>query len=110
VAKDIRQLSSVRADQIGLGRFARAQHDKLALKRGEGRHGWNLPRYFAQADRGELTRHYGVSQRGLQQMLRNHIKRGLKGSNLVDVANFCMMLWNREHPFGVSRAVMGLRR
>lgn len=92
--KSIGEFSNASADKIGVNRFAEAMHDKMTAKRNEGRGGWHRYRHvYAREDMPET---YGCEPSSLRRMLRNHIKKGLTGSNLVDIANFCMMLWNRE--------------
>ena len=66
------------ADELGVKRFSRAMRRKLAQKRLEGYGGWNRPRR--------------CSQRRLVALLRSHIKKG----DTIDIANFCMMIWNRR--------------
>lgn len=96
---NIDKLSNVGADRRGVERFTEAMHAKMTTKRAEGRGGWH------REGKGESNPEtWGCSTRGLQQALRNHIARGLTGSNLVDIANFCMMVWNREHPKGRAPA------
>lgn len=99
--KHIGEYTNAAADAEGLKRFHKAMTDKIDEKRQEGRGGWHRETSHYQRDRGDITETYGCSVRGLQQALRNHIKKGLTGRNLVDIANFCMMVWNREHPEGV---------
>lgn len=60
-------------DDIAVDRFAAAMKAKLAKKRADGRGGWEM------CPIGELRR-----------MLHEHLNKG----DPVDVANFCMMLWN----------------
>jgi hypothetical protein len=70
-------------DAIGQLRFARAMDAKLAQKRTEGRGGWHKP--------GECT----------VDDLREELMRHAEAGRWVNVANYAMMLWNREHPEGV---------
>jgi hypothetical protein len=70
------------ADIIGVARFTDAMTDKLSRKRDEGREGWNDPDECSIED--------------LCVMLADHIKKG----DMVDIANFCMMIWNRNNPRG----------
>ena len=79
------------ADEIGVDRFAQAMLAKLAQKRREGRHGWNLTH-------GESGREWGCTVRDLEIDLRQHLAKG----DVVDVANFCMMIWNRRNPKGLK--------
>lgn len=74
------------ADTVGVQRFAQAMVLKMAKKRAEGKRGWNTTR-----DSG-----WGCSVQELEVMLRKHLAKG----DLVDVANFCMMVWNRRNPKG----------
>lgn len=84
--KDIRHIiSNALADDTGLERFLIAMREKLERKRGEGRKGWNLPKV--------------CSLKSLRKMLNQHIEKG----DMVDIANLAMMIWNREHPDGISR-------
>ncbi len=66
------------ADQRGVFNFSSAMLEKLHDKRREGRSGWNDP--------GRC------SVRQLKKMLSEHLKKG----DMVDVANFAMMIWNRQ--------------
>ena len=68
------------ADETGVDRFTEAMRRKLTKKRKEGRGGWNND------CRIEL----------LLAMLHEHAIKG----DMVDIANFAMMIWNREHPTG----------
>ena len=72
------------ADLVGVARFSNAMKRKLAKKRREGYAGWNDGRCSIARLRGLLTSH-------------------LKKRDPVDIANFCMMIWNREHPTGTVR-------
>jgi len=95
--RDIREIGEgAAADLEGLSRFSEAMRDKLAQKRTEGRGGWNHAPYNVQRERGERCEFHGCSVRSLKQMLRNHMKKG----DMVDIANFAMMIWNRENPTG----------
>ena len=92
---DIRNFTdAAEADSVGVDRFALAMRAKLAKKRGEGRGGWNHEPYTVQKDRGDSVQRGGCTVRSLKQMLRNHLKKG----DMVDIANFAMMIWNRENP------------
>lgn len=35
---------------------------------------------------------------GLQIQLEEHVDKGFTHDNMIDVANYCMMLWNRQQP------------
>lgn len=86
--KDITEiLDDAAADNTGVVRFSQAMSRKLAKKRADGYSGWNRPTnaYYT-----------GCSPEHLRRKLRSHIEK----SDLVDVANFCMMIWNRENPNG----------
>lgn len=84
--KDIRTWpGDAMADYEGVERFSTAMLDKLAKKRGEGRGGWNRE-----------PEHEGCSLELLRQMFRDHLEKG----DMVDIANFAMMIWNRENPEG----------
>lgn len=65
------------SDDVAVDRFAIGMKYKLAVKRAEGRGGWDDP---AQC----TTKH-------LAELLRDHIAKG----DPLDVGNFAMMLWNR---------------
>lgn len=67
----------------GVSRFAAAMLAKLDRKRKEGRGGWNKP--------SECSIDH------LQELMDEH----LADDDLVDIANFCMMIWNRENPNAV---------
>jgi len=96
--KPIDEMSNANADKAGVERFTKAMHSKMRAKRAEGRGGWHRERHvYASAVWPET---HGTTQRGLQRQLRHHLRKGLSGSNLVDIGNFCMMLWNRENPNG----------
>lgn len=60
-------------DDEAVSKFASAMKDKLAQKRNEGRGGWET-----------------MTSEQLSSMLVGHVLKG----DPVDVANFCMMLWN----------------
>ena len=74
------------ADSLGVARFAEAMKKKLSRKRREGKRGWNRT-----PESG-----WGCSVRELEQMLKQHLAKG----DVIDVANFCMMVWNRRNPQG----------
>ena len=80
--------NSEAADQIGVERFAAAMKAKLSEKRKQGRHGWNTT----------VSSGWGCSVRDLEGMLLRHLSKG----DVVDVANFCMMVWNRRNPRGLK--------
>lgn len=69
-----------RADDLGVDRLAAAMKAKLAIKRAEGYYGWNND----------------CTMERLRGLLLDHIGKG----DILDVANFAMMIWNREHPNG----------
>ena len=69
--------SLVHPDQAAVRKFASAMEAKMAVARSKGRSGWNNPAE--------------CSIDLLQDLLRGHLLKG----DPVDVANFCMMLWNR---------------
>lgn len=77
------------ADITGVDRFALAMKKKLAKKRTEGRSGWNTTPALG----------WGCNVRELESMLRQHLEKG----DVVDIANFCMMVWNRRNPKGSPR-------
>ena len=85
-------LDDAAADNVGVSRFSQAMSLKLAKKRNDGKGGWNRP---AQAY------HTGCSPEHLRRLLATHIKKG----DLVDIANFCMMIWNRENPKGDKHGI-----
>ena len=87
-------IDSQHADETGVERFAQAMNAKLSKKRKEGMHGWNLTH-------GERGSEWGCTVRDLETMLRQHIAKG----DVVDVANFCMMIWNRRNPRGINEAL-----
>lgn len=64
------------ADQRGVFNFSCAMLEKLHDKRYEGRGGW----------------HNDCNISDLKRMLKEHIKKG----DMIDIANFAMMIWNRE--------------
>ena len=70
------------ADENGIGRFSYMMLRKLEAKRAQGRSGWNRPSECLIAD--------------LREWLREHVDKG----DPVDIANYAMMIWNREHPNG----------
>lgn len=69
--------SLVHPDQLAVRKFAAAMEAKMAVSRAKGRSGWNDPE---KCPAGHLA-----------AMLLEHLQKG----DPVDVANFCMMLWNR---------------
>lgn len=82
-ARDITKIAlDEEADSLGVRRFTRRMLEKLADKRAEGYCGWNEP--------GECS----VDR--LKEMLSEHLPKG----DMVDVANFAMMIWNRQNPTG----------
>ena len=74
--------NSKTADNTGLMRFTEAMGAKLSKQRRKGKRGWNTTRYSG----------WGCSVRDLEIMLRAHLLKG----DVIDVANFCMMVWNRQ--------------
>lgn len=71
------------ADNLGVMRFAQAMQEKMKISRDKGRSGWNDPKQ--------------VSELKLQEMLLEHMAKG----DVVDIANFCMFIWNRKNPKGI---------
>lgn len=67
-------------DDAAVRRFAAAMMRKMAVSRKKGRHGWD-DETICPTER-------------LQEMLIGHLAKG----DPLDVANFCMMLWNRNAP------------
>lgn len=81
--KDITAIkNNVTADAVGVARFSAAMSNKLDAKRAEGRGGWNKPDE--------------CSVESLCVMLADHVRKG----DMVDIANFAMMIWNRNNPKG----------
>jgi hypothetical protein len=76
--------TDVVACAVGIKRFSRAMREKLERKRKAGRAGWNRPQECSVAE--------------LRSMMMEHVAKG----DLVDVANFAMMIWNRENPNAAS--------
>lgn len=68
----------VHPDQAAVRRFAHAMEAKMAVSRTKGRFGWDSPELCPTSY--------------LQQSLQEHLRKG----DPVDVANFCMMLWDRR--------------
>lgn len=62
-------------------KFGKPMMAKLRRKYMEGFHGWDDPKKFPD----EI----------LEQKLREHAERPLTAENVVDIANFCAMIWNR---------------
>ena len=79
---DITAMPGDAADSIGVNRFARAMQRKMEAMRTEGRYGWNRPNLFT------------ISK--LKARLASATQKG----DPVDVANYAMMIWNRQHPTG----------
>ncbi len=75
------------ADSEGVKRFRNAMMLKLHQKREEGKHGWQSSR----------SNYWGCTVRDLESQLRAHLAKG----DVVDVANYCMMIWNRRNPRGL---------
>ena len=80
--------SAIEADETGVERFAEAMLKKLAKKRNQGKRGWNTTRASG----------WGCSVRELEEMLREHLVKG----DVIDLANCCMMIWNRRNPKGLK--------
>jgi hypothetical protein len=78
--KSINEYSDERADIEGCKRFQEAMLKKLSIKRAEGKYGWNNPDVCSTQD--------------LAVWLEEHFKKG----DPVDIANYCMMIWNRVNP------------
>jgi hypothetical protein len=72
------QVGEVHPDDVAVDAFAAAMKLKMADARAKGRGGWEDP---AQCSALDLCR-----------LLRDHVEKG----DPRDVANFCMMLWNRQ--------------
>ena len=71
-------MSDRELDENGVDFLAHAMKVKLAKKREQGRGGWNNP--------DECSAEY------LSDLLISHLAKG----DLVDIANFCMMLYVRD--------------
>ena len=65
-------------DHTSIRDFAIAMRDKMDRKRAEGHGGWHDPAVCSVAS--------------LEWLLIEHIKKG----DMVDIANFAMMIWNRK--------------
>lgn len=76
--QNIETFSDSRADAVGCDRFMVAMKEKLRTKAAEGKYGWNNPDVCSLDE--------------LQHWLREHIEKG----DPVDIANYCMMIWNRS--------------
>lgn len=70
-------------DSQAVDRFAAAMKEKLAQARAKGRSGWQ-----------------NLTSEELSRMLREHVEKG----DPLDVANFCMFLWNLGHGIGAEPA------
>lgn len=76
------------ADTVGTVLFSMAMSKRLEDKRGEGRHGWHQPEVCSMVE--------------LKLLLGGAITEAMKNqgegvdTDLVDIANFCMMIWNRR--------------
>jgi hypothetical protein len=71
------------ADRVGFNRFTAAMRERLDEARNvEGRGGWNRA--------GECS----------IERLTELYNRAVASGNLVNVANYAMMIWNRRHPTG----------
>lgn len=79
---------AVHTDDAAVDRFAVAMKGKLAHARNKGRGGWE------QCDPVELS-----------IMLREHVEKG----DPIDVANFCMFLWNLGKPISDAALPYGKR-
>ena len=66
------------SDEAALACFVHAQQVKLYRKRRQGYGGWDDETKCSVAD--------------LRRLLTEHIEKG----DMVDIANFAMMIWNRE--------------
>jgi len=66
-------------DDIAVDNFAAVMREKMKFSRAKGRAHWEDP--------SKCTPEF------LSHLLREHLEKG----DPVDVANFCMMLWNRGH-------------
>ena len=87
---DITQISdNLTADRVGLHRMFDAMKAKMYAKHLEGRGGW----------------HNDCTIEHLEQLLTEHIDKAWADRNLVDIANFCMMLWNRHNPRQAAAAL-----
>jgi len=78
--------AAARADENGVDALARAMKEKLHAKRLEGYGGWNKP--------DECTVEH------LAKLLLDHLPKG----DPVDIANFAMMLFNRDGGADALRA------
>jgi hypothetical protein len=74
------QVPDTHPDDVAIDRFCAVMKEKMAASRARGRAGWEDPAQCTTED--------------LSIMLRVHVGKG----DPVDVANFCMMLWNRNSP------------
>ena len=75
----VKDTDNTSIDCIGVSNIAQAMRAKLKQKRLEGYSGWHDP--------------YQCTVKRLKLMLRAHLRSG----DMVDVANFAMMIYNREH-------------
>ena len=73
-------------DNIGVDAFAKAMKKKLAEKRKQGRGGWDDPKQ--------------CTVESLCMMLSDHIKK----ADMVDIANFAMMIWYRNQMLASAHA------
>ena len=80
------------ADTEGVRRFAEAMNLKMAKKRDQGKRGWNSP-----VPKGNKF-YFGCTVKNLEASLREHCSKG----DVVDIANLCMMIWNRRNPRGLE--------
>jgi hypothetical protein len=68
-------------DEVGLGRFTNAMSDKMMHKREQGWGGWE------KEDECSIEK--------LKDLLKGQLTR--EQVDYVDIANYCMMIWNREN-------------
>lgn len=80
------------ADAEGVRRFAIAMREKMTEKRLQGYAGW----------------HNDCTVVHLEALLQEHIEKTWDPRNLVDIANFCMMIWNRHLPLTTASATGAL--
>ena len=78
------------ADEDGVDRLAFVMKLKLHAKRLQGYSGWNSQ----------------CSIERLRELFAEHLAKG----DMVDIANFAMMIWNRENPNGPEGCQPGGRR
>ena len=80
------------ADTEGIRRFSEAMNSKMAKKRAQGKRGWNsaVPKHSGF--------YFGCTVKQLETELRAHLAKG----DVVDISNYCMMIWNRRNPRGIE--------